>query len=502
MYPKSFSHTGTISSRFEIFIWSFTLFYSYLSKIRQIDLCELLGSAKARENGTISQYQPARQQCAGALIDLRGAMPLQLEIVSNHREILGDDCVRVFHEDGGTIGRSLENDWILPDPDQFISAKHATVDFQSGAYYLADISSNGVFVNGEEKPLGRGNPRRLFDGDRLRMGDFEFVVTLDEGEDLRMPPPEPMTVVPDHVERLVSKESIRTGIELLGEEEITGDEEFASALFGDSVAVKEAEKANGNNNDQPNPFAAPPTRAAARRLDLESLLDAFMRGLDISRADIDASADPLQVMENAGRVLKEFVEGTSELLANRSALKAMFRLDQTTVLPKDNNPLKVAENSRASMMQLLTGKEENFLGPADAVREVCDDLKFHHDAVLEAVMSAFSEFVARFDPDVLQSNFDRTLDKKPMFRAMNQLKYWQLYCDLYPIMTERSIGSLPQQFGEDFVRAYEKHFAKLKREQRAGDTRKIQPAKEQVPVASDDEELVDQSAEASYNDQF
>ena len=133
MYPKSFSSTGTISSRFEIFIWSFTLFYSYLSKIRQIDLCELLGSAKARENGTISQYQPARQQCAGALIDLRGAMPLQLEIVSNHREILGDDCVRVFHEDGGTIGRSLENDWILPAPDQFISAKHATVDFQSGA---------------------------------------------------------------------------------------------------------------------------------------------------------------------------------------------------------------------------------------------------------------------------------------------------------------------------------------------------------------------------------
>ncbi len=429
-------------------------------------------------------------------------MPLQLEIVSDHKEILGDDSVRVFREEGGTIGRSLENDWILPDPDQFISAKHATIDFQAGAYYLADVSSNGVFVNGEEKPLGRGNPRRLFDGDRLRMGDFEFVVALDEGEDLKMPPPEPMTVVPDHVERLVSEEPVKTGIELLGEEEITGDEEFASALFGDSVAAKEAEKANRSISDKPNPFAAPPTKAKARRLDLESLLDAFMRGLDISRADIHASADPFQVMENAGRVLKEFVDGTSELLANRSALKAMFRLDQTTILPKDNNPLKVAENSRASMMQLLVGKEENYLGPVDAVREVCNDLKFHQDAVLEGMMSAFGEFVARFDPDVLQVNFDRTLDRKAMFRAVNQLKYWQLYCDLYPIMTERSIGSLPQQFGDDFVRAYEKHFATLKREERAGDTRKIQPAKEQAPVANDDGEPVDQSTEASYQDQF
>jgi len=133
----------------------------------------------------------------GQQVYLRDTMPLQLEIVSDHKEILDDDSVREFREDGGTIGRSLENDWILPDPDQFISGKHATVDFQSGAYYLADTSSNGVYVNDEEKPLGRGNPRRLFNGDRLRMGDFEFLVSLDEGESLDMPPPEPMTVVPE-----------------------------------------------------------------------------------------------------------------------------------------------------------------------------------------------------------------------------------------------------------------------------------------------------------------
>ncbi len=44
-------------------------------------------------------------------------MSCRLEIVSEHREIVGDDAVREFGEDGGTIGRSLQNDWILPDPD-------------------------------------------------------------------------------------------------------------------------------------------------------------------------------------------------------------------------------------------------------------------------------------------------------------------------------------------------------------------------------------------------
>ena len=51
-------------------------------------------------------------------------MPLKLEIISEHREIVGDDAVREFRAEGGTIGRSLNNDWILPDPDKFISGKH------------------------------------------------------------------------------------------------------------------------------------------------------------------------------------------------------------------------------------------------------------------------------------------------------------------------------------------------------------------------------------------
>lgn len=429
-------------------------------------------------------------------------MPLQLEIVSDHKEILGDDCVREFREAGGTIGRSLENDWILPDPDQFISGKHATIDYQSGAYYLADISSNGVYVNDEEQPLGRGNPRRLFDGDRLRMGGFEFVVTLDEGESLEMPPPEPMTVVPDHVERLVPEEEAKTGIELLDEEEITGDEEFENALFGESVAKKKSRKRSGNVDSQANPFTPPPSKAQVSRVDLENLLDAFMKGLDISRADLHPSTDPLVVMENAGRVLKEFVDGTTDLLASRAALKSMFRLDQTTVLPQSNNPLKLAENTRDSMMQLLIGNEGAYLGPVDAVREVCRDLKFHHDAVLEAMMSAFVHYMDRLNPEELQENFDRTLDRNPVFRALNQLKYWQLYCDLYPIMTQQSIGTLPHQFGEDFVRSYEKHLVEFKRRDNARDTRKQAPVKKAEPVAYDQEELVDQTEEASYADQF
>ena len=67
-------------------------------------------------------------------------MALQLEIVSEHRDIVGEDAVREFKDQGGTIGRSLQNDWILPDPDRFISARHATIDFQAGSYTFIQAS--------------------------------------------------------------------------------------------------------------------------------------------------------------------------------------------------------------------------------------------------------------------------------------------------------------------------------------------------------------------------
>ena len=418
-------------------------------------------------------------------------MPLQLKITSKQKELLGDDYIREFHAEGGTIGRSLDNDWVLPDPDHYISAKHATVDYQSGAYYLADISTNGVYVNGADEPLGRGNPRRLFDGDTLRMGDFEFVVALDEGQDLVMPPDPPASVVPDHIEQLVPEEALKSIIQLLDEEEITGDEAFRSTLFGGPAEVARVEESSEKNDVEAEP-AAPP--APPKELTPADLLDALLESAGISRSEIHPSIDPIEVMRNAGQVLGEFIAGTTALLKSRANLKSMFSLDQTTVLPRHNNPLKLSESTKDLMKQLLVGREGEYLAPIDAVKEICRDLIFHHDAVVSAMTVSFSEFASRFDPNELQENFDSTLKKKPLFNALNQLRYWQLYCELYPIMTQRGSGQFPHMFGEEFVKEYEKQIAEFKRvEHGPGDSPTVEAVA--APPAKD-EALQEQSAQA------
>jgi len=398
-------------------------------------------------------------------------MPLQLKIVSEHAELVGDDAVREYHESGGTIGRSLQNDWILPDPDRFISGRHATIDFKGGIYYLADTSSNGVYVNKEMEPIGKGNPRRLFDGDQIRLGDFEIEVSIDSGESLVMPMEKGASVAPDNIEQFVDEVSLRTGIKLLEEEEITGDEEFQSALFGGSIDKSFVETELDIVLDE----LAAEVRVEPKEeavdgpvaVTAEDLFDSFLDGLGISRVELHPSVNRPEMMMTAGQVLREFVKGATDLLSSRANVKNTFRLDQTTVLPRHNNPMKFSENTNDLLKQLLVGSDGDYLGAEDSIREVCRDLVNHQNAFLDAMNSAFIEFADRFDPEELQEGFDRTMGRK-MFGFMNQSKYWQLYSDLYPIITEKGGGRFPQMFGEEFIRAYERQVAEYQRHDRDG----------------------------------
>jgi len=420
-------------------------------------------------------------------------MGLVIEVTSEQKELLGDDCVRDFSESGGTIGRSLQNDWILPDPDRYISGRHATIDCRSGAYYLVDVSTNGIYVNEDMEPLGKGNTRRLFDGDRLRMGDWEFLVRIDGGEELDVPELLPESALPPELEQRVPAEAQKSGIMLLDEEELTGNDAFQAALFGEAPkpAVRPARRR------QPEPILdTDDTGIGAAINGDDDLFDAFLEGLGVDSRDVHPSVDRREAMTNMGRIMRELVSGITDLLVCRANVKSMFRLDQTTVLPRRNNPLKLAASVEDSLMQLLVGKEGEYLAPIDAVKEVCRDLRFHHDGVVAAMSAAISDFLDRMEPDELRESFDQSVGQAKIFKRLNQFKYWQMYCDLYPILLQQGSGPFPQQLGEDFVRAYEKHIAESKRLEHVGDEKpRRRPARKAEPAPLGDTQRLDRPAE-------
>jgi len=119
-------------------------------------------------------------------------MALRLRVVSEHSTRLGPQATKVFGVHGGTIGRSSDNEWILPDPERYLSGKHARVDFRAGQYILVDTSSNGTYVNGAQVPLGKYHDYQLKDGDYIRLGEYELLVSIDKSNDF---PPDESAIV-------------------------------------------------------------------------------------------------------------------------------------------------------------------------------------------------------------------------------------------------------------------------------------------------------------------
>src|SRR6185437_5923774 len=106
-------------------------------------------------------------------------MQLRLRIISEQRRLLGERSAITFGADGGTIGRSADCDWILPDPQRYISAHHARISFREGQFIIEDTSTNGVFVNDDERALRELGPYRLVSGDVLRLGEYQIVAALE-----------------------------------------------------------------------------------------------------------------------------------------------------------------------------------------------------------------------------------------------------------------------------------------------------------------------------------
>lgn len=107
-------------------------------------------------------------------------MALRLSVVSDHRQMLGERSSIVLHAGGATIGRSPSNDWVLPDPQRYVSARHARIAWRNGQYFVEDLSTNGVYVNEDERPLGKDVARQLCTGDVLRVGEYQLVVAFEE----------------------------------------------------------------------------------------------------------------------------------------------------------------------------------------------------------------------------------------------------------------------------------------------------------------------------------
>lgn len=105
---------------------------------------------------------------------------LLLTVVSSQRRNIGSLSVHVFSEMGGTIGRSVRNDWTLPDDRHHLSSQHARIVHDGRGYNIIDTSTNGVYLNGRDILIGRNQSAQIRHGDRLYLADYVIDVIATE----------------------------------------------------------------------------------------------------------------------------------------------------------------------------------------------------------------------------------------------------------------------------------------------------------------------------------
>jgi len=433
-----------------------------------------------------------------------------------------------------SIGRGAGNDWVLPDPERFLSNRHCLLAYRSGGWQIADLSTNGTYLNGEAEPIGHGQPRDLRDGDRLRLGAYEIelriaesamprraptgrddpfaldpfaprvapaVGPLDQDSLLRpgpeqnpfapglVPPsinlpadydplaPDPGEAPfggpaqPDHSPHLEDAFQPASPRALLPDD---WDREPASvpaasvpvapvpaapvpaapvpAAAGPAPAPLSAEPRIVSV--APTPHVAAPPAPAAAAIPSDELLTAFLRGTGLSDA---RPTDPAAAMEALGAAFRALVSGLRLALIARSSIKGEFRIEQTMIRSRGNNPLKFSADDDDALLGLLGAGRRTEMGVAEAVADALRDMRLHEVATVAAMRAAVRALLAGFEPAKLRVAAEHGgLNLVP---AQRKARAWDAFEALYAQTSQALTDDFDSVFGKAFARAYEQALA-------------------------------------------
>lgn len=397
-----------------------------------------------------------------------------------------------------SIGRGPDNDWVLPDPERGISKCHCVLAFRSGGWQIADLSTNGTFLNREAVPIGRGQTRNLRDGDRVNLGPYEIEARINESALAPGAPPRPANPFAEDIFEAQPRPapgaagdpfaadlappsiSLPPDFDPLAPD--PPDERFGQPAQSDHTPHLEdafippaAHAVLPENWDRdavpparPEPVLAPPVAPPAEQPSArpaapptaaeavpprasEDLLAAFLRGCEVR--DV-RPADPQATMQALGAAFRALVAGLRQAMMARATVKSEFRIEQTQLRSRGNNPIRFSADDEDALMALLEVGRRTEMGPAEAVRDALRDMRAHEIAMVAAMRAAIREMLEAFDPAKLRRAAERSgLNLVPVQRRAHA---WDEFEAVYAKVSQALEDDFDSVFGKAFARAYER----------------------------------------------
>jgi type VI secretion system protein ImpI len=338
-------------------------------------------------------------------------MLINLKIANIDRLPNGGPLSYRSHNRNFEIGRE-NRDWTLPDPDKFISGRHCEVRYESGAFWLHDVSRNGTFVNGAAQRIT--NPHRLGDGDRLRIGRYIVSVSIEDDR-----------VVSGATENTEGNWQLPNSDATDRRNPQTAGSFFAASahprvpgtyrnerqaspqdvsLTNDPFLASNDPAAHhiGQRSQAPAQIPHHPAMASGRSMQGTEILRTIAAGAGIPQEAL-MSRDPHEVALEIGSVLRSVVDELALLLQARAAAKVLAKSShRTMVSATDNNPLKFVPGTEEILDIMFARRRAGYLDARHSIEDAFRDLKTHEFATYAAMQAALSRLLDDLSPDAIE----------------------------------------------------------------------------------------------------
>lgn len=208
----------------------------------------------------------------------------------------------------------------------------------------------------------------------------------------------------------------------------------------------------------PPPAATPPAPPPAPRAPLPAgpgdvaLLQAFLDGMGLAGLE-PGGPDPATLMKGLGSAFRAFVEGLREVLITRATIKSEFRIEQTIIAARGNNPLKFSPTPEDALVAML-GRSRAFMAPDAAVKDALDDIKRHEMATMEAMQAAVRALLSRLDPAAIRAEAEAG-GGLSLLPAQKRARAFELYEQRFAAALADLDDSSDGAFARAFAKAYE-----------------------------------------------
>jgi type VI secretion system FHA domain protein len=183
-----------------------------------------------------------------------------------------------------------------------------------------------------------------------------------------------------------------------------------------------------------------------------ALLAAFLDGVGL----VDAHpTDPAATMLALGKAFRTMVAGLRAVLIARAAIKSEFRIEQTMIRARGNNPLKFSAGDDDALAALLGTGRRTDMAPHEAVEDALRDIRLHELASMAAMQAAVRSMLEGLDPAKLRAAAEQG-GGMALLPAQKKARAWDTYEALHAHTLQALTDDFDSAFGKAFARAYER----------------------------------------------